>query len=420
MNAERHVPVELSMVQRSAESLELQIRDVARLWQRSGRTPATIAIYVYWVRRYHIACASRSVDALANLTPAGVAQFARQYVGPRARRSNCPAVRRISANALRAWSWALRLLGYATPEWKLASAPAPLLPKSLQAYVEHRVRHRGVAPSTLVRDVDIAKRFLAFLRSRGRSTSTVRVTDIDSFVVELGRTMSARTVADNCSSLRAFLRFMHVMGRLRRDLAASVVAPRLRRGARLARPLCWTDVRRIILSVDRSCPRGHRDFAALLLMASYGMGSAELCAMQLEDVDWSAGVLHVRRAKTGVRIELPLMPAVASALETYLRHERPPHAIAREIFVTARLPHSALTGAAVRHLVRKHASAAGITAPILGAHVLRHSHASRQIDLSAPPKIVGDILGHRDSSSISAYVRVATRRLSSVGLAVPQ
>jgi len=155
-------------------------------------------------------------------------------------------------------------------------------------------------------------------------------------------------------------------------------------------------------------------------MAAYGVGAAELCALRLEDVDWSARVLRVCRAKTGVQIQLPLIPSVARALAAYLRHERPQHAIAREVFVAARLPHRALSGGAVRHIVRKHARSVGITEPILGAHVLRHSHATRQIDLGASPKIVSDILGHRDPSSISAYVRVATKRLRSVALAVPQ
>jgi site-specific recombinase XerD len=263
------------------------------------------------------------------------------------------------------------------------------LPAHLQEYAEYRVRHHGVAQSTLPRDVDVATQFLSALRLSGRSLSTARVSDLDDFVAGLARRMSARTVAGLCSSLRAFLRFEHATGRLRRDLAASVVAPRVRRDARPPRALPWKDVRRMLRLVDLVRPRGRRDFAALLMMASYGMGAAELCALRLEDIDWNGGVLRIRRAKTGVEIELPLMPAVARAIAAYLRNERPQHALAREVFVASQLPHTALTGAAVRHLVRKHARRAGITAEILGAHVLRHSHATGQIDLSAPPKIVG-------------------------------
>jgi len=66
----------------------------------------------------------------------------------------------------------------------------------------------------------------------------------------------------------------------------------------------------------------------------------------------------------------------------------------------------------IRHIIAKHAKTAGITAPYLGAHVLRHSNAARQVDLGIRPRVLPDLLGHRDSESISGYVRIATETLS--------
>jgi integrase/recombinase XerD len=74
----------------------------------------------------------------------------------------------------------------------------------------------------------------------------------------------------------------------------------------------------------------------------------------------------------------------------------------------------------IRHIIAKHAKAAGITAPYLGAHVLRHSNAARQVDLGIRPRVLSDLLGHRDSESISAYVRIATETLRDVSLPVPR
>jgi len=56
----------------------------------------------------------------------------------------------------------------------------------------------------------------------------------------------------------------------------------------------------------------------------------------------------------------------------------------------------------------------------IGAHVLRHTHAGLQIEGGASAKVVGDILGHRDPSSTSAYVRVALGRLRALSLPVPR
>ena len=74
----------------------------------------------------------------------------------------------------------------------------------------------------------------------------------------------------------------------------------------------------------------------------------------------------------------------------------------------------------LRHQARKYAQRAGVDFDTLGAHVFRHSHATRQIEFGASPKIVSDILGQRRPSSTSVYVRLALRRLRGVGLPVPR
>ena len=158
----------------------------------------------------------------------------------------------------------------------------------------------------------------------------------------------------------------------------------------------------------------------LLLMVTYGLGAAEILQLSLEDVDWKAEVLRVRRPKTGVLIDLPLLPPVAKALSEYLQKERPSHAVTRRIFLNKNMPHNPLTSGGIRHRIRLYAHLADITADVIGAHAFRHSHASKQIDAGANPKIVGDILGHRNPSSTSVYVRVALQRLRRVALPVPR
>ena len=158
----------------------------------------------------------------------------------------------------------------------------------------------------------------------------------------------------------------------------------------------------------------------VLLLATYGLGAAEVLAIRLEDLDWHAGVLRVRRPKTNVLIELPLLPAVAKALTAYLRWERPPAKSVHFVFLRKNIPYEPITSAAIRYRIRHYARLAGIPARVMGAHVFRHSHASRQIDSGANIKVVSDILGHRSSSSTSVYVRVALKRLRAVALPVPR
>jgi integrase len=117
---------------------------------------------------------------------------------------------------------------------------------------------------------------------------------------------------------------------------------------------------------------------------------------------------------------LPLLPAIAKAVAHYLRDGRPIDTPTRQLFVQMQVPFGPFAASsAIRHIIVKHARAAGISATFLGSHVLRHSHAARQIDLGTPPRVVSELLGHRDPESLSAYVRIATETLREVALPVP-
>ena len=192
------------------------------------------------------------------------------------------------------------------------------------------------------------------------------VTDVDAFVRKLATRLSKRTVADTCSSLRAFLRFLQMTGRLPADLASGVIAPRYRTDEQPPRTLPWKDVQKILRSISRSEAPGKRDFAIVLLLATYGLGAAEVLAIRLEDLDWHAGVLRVRRPKTNVPIELPLLPAVAKALTAYLRWERPPARSVHSLFLRKNMPYEPITSAAIRYRIRHYARLAGIPARVIG------------------------------------------------------
>jgi integrase len=157
------------------------------------------------------------------------------------------------------------------------------------------------------------------------------------------------------------------------------------------------------------------------MMSTYGLGAGEVIGLQLQDIDWNAGTLRMSRPKTGVNFVLPLLPAVAKVLACYLRHGRPPNIPTRHVFVQMKVPFGAFAASsAVRHILIKHARAAGIQAPYLGSHVLRHSNAARQVDVGTKARVLSDLLGHRDPESVSAYVRIAMQSLREVSLPVPR
>ena len=393
--------------------------EIVRVW-RADRclNDSTSHVYLCWITRFRAYCRERHPDERTELTVEGAYRFSAWYARRRGLEYNGPCSG--ASPALLSLSRAYQVLGRDPPRWKTNVAARPTATPLLCAFASHLLDFRGDTEVTAHIRLKHANQLQSYLREHGRSWRNMKLTDVDAFLIDCSRRYARATTTLIACSVRAFMRFLLATGRSKIDLAASVIAPVQRKHERPPRALPWEDVQRLLRSVDRSSARGLRDHAMLLLMSTYGLGAGEVIRLRLDDVDWTSATLQIVRPKTGVAVTLPLLPALARVLARYARDGRPPLTPTRHLFVRMKMPFEPLSSAsAVSHILVKHAKAAGLHAPYLGSHVLRHSHASRQIDLGARPKVVSDILGHRGSESISAYVRIATERLREVSLPLP-
>lgn len=388
---------------------------VAALWAAAGRTQNTVAMYLYWARRFEKYCQAQDLDPIEHLTLDAVRRI--NKADPPRRRG--ATFGRTPIVAVRALACALAALGHVVPPW--SGRRLIRWPPLIERYLEHRSRYRGVAAKTRGFNGKCAAAFMKFIATRRRTVRTVRIVDIDAFVISRTRMFTTKTVAGVCRALRSFLRYLHVAGLIKADLAVHVMSPRLRTLDRPPRAVPWNNVRRIVRAIEPTAKLGLRDRALFLMMATYGMGAAEVIGLQLQDLDWRSRLIRLRRPKTGVVTELPMLDSVAHALAVYVRRGRPPHASTRAVFVSHHLPHGPLSGSTtIRHRLALHAERAGVRDGYLGTHLFRHSHATRQVEEGRPAKVVGDILGHRRPASTSAYTRSAVLRLRAIALPVPR
>lgn len=400
-----------------------RVEQACLVWTENGLAQSTIDKHRHWAERFLRDCARRGCSAQPELTPDRVDRFARRLA--RCRGIDHPETRRRAAQALRAWSQALAVCGWDVPAWPMTGprrrrqhrAPSPLVAQ----FAQYRREHRGASQATIKREVRVVGKFLSFLRDRGLRLASVELPDIDAFVAELAKRLARGSLRLACGTLRCFFRFAFVTGRLARDLAGGILAPRVVRDERPPRGAPWADVRKVLRTIDRTTRRGKRDYAMLLMMASYGLGAAEVVGLQLDDIDWAGGRLRVRRRKTGQEILLPLLPAVAEVLADYVKNGRTRHTTDRSVFLRRPAPYVGLwsSSKALNQIIKIHAQAAGVSVR-LTSHSFRHSHATRQIDQGASPKVIGDILGHRAPASTSVYIRAAFQRLRPLALPVPQ
>jgi site-specific recombinase XerD len=318
-----------------------------------------------------------------------------------------------------------RLLGYLRSRGILAPPPPPTahpFASTLEEFDRHLRDVRGLASATRRHGVSQARAFIDWLRERYGQATMARLagTDVLEFITDrVSRYRSRSSRAHVCSEVRRFLKYLYTSGTIATDLARTVPRVSTPRLAALPRGLPWEQVRALIDGVDTSHPDGIRDKAILLLLATLGLRSGELRALEFGHLKWRAGEIRLPRTKNRRERILPLLHEVGVALADYVLHGRPA-VVAPQVFLRhGPRPGPLCTANTVIWIVRRHLQRAGIQQPRGGAHLLRHSLATRMVNAGVPIKSVADVLGHASIDTTAIYTKVDTTTLTTVALPFP-
>ncbi|HMN15595.1 MAG TPA: site-specific integrase [Bellilinea sp.] len=316
------------------------------------------------------------------------------------------------------------LVEFLDEQGRLARPAETPTDQRLANYRRYLVYVRGLAPATVERHDWRIRDFLEFLNfdSSPSTLADVTINRIDEYITREGCTLGRASMQKVCGILRSFLRFSSAAGSVTPGLDTQIDSPRCYRQERLPRALPWTSVRRLLDSVDRTNAKGRRDYAMLLLIATYGLRSGEIAALRLEDFIWRARQIRVPRPKIGSPLVLPLTDEVVVALVDYFRNGRPPTSSCREAFLRGRVPGGPIKSYTVNDAFDFWAKRAGLELPEKGSggpHCLRHSLAMHLLRTGASVKAIGEVLGHRNIESTSIYLRLHVEDLRSVALSLP-
>jgi integrase len=163
------------------------------------------------------------------------------------------------------------------------------------------------------------------------------------------------------------------------------------------------------LSIDEvarfwSSFRATRDLAIVGLMLLQGLRSAEVLALNPDDVLLSEGQLRVRGKGNKLRF-LPLAPETVQLLEHYMRLERP-NPCSAALFVSLKGPSRGqrMTPAGLRSLFRYHRRTTGIKPA--NPHRFRHTFASDMLRAGVSLPALMRLMGHSDIQTTLLYVHV--------------
>lgn len=266
------------------------------------------------------------------------------------------------------------------------------------------------SPETRRAYVGDVRAFVAWCYSRGEpSPRDLDRRDLRTYLAYLTERGDARSSNQRrVAALRAYFRWALDEGIVESSPTDALSAPRVNR--RLP-TLVAREQLDVLLDVDwGDGPWSLRDRAICEVLYGAGLRVAEVCALDVDDVQWRRGLLSVTGKGRKERL-VPLHERGMSALRAW-------RDVGRRHTLTERSPAGALflnhrgvrLGARdVRRMLDERV-ALGHVHP----HALRHTYATHLLEGGADLRVVQELLGHENLTTTQLYTQVSKSRLQRV------
>lgn len=275
---------------------------------------------------------------------------------------------------------------------------------------------RDLSPHTIAAYRRDLEQFTEWLGRLGRPS----LHDIDRLVLRRyvasldTRNLKRKSIARKVSAIRSMLSWAVTHELVEANAAEDLPVPAPHRP--LPKVMKPADVARLCELPPPDEPVGQRDRAVLEILYGSGVRVAELCGLDVDDVDVGAARLRVT-GKGRKERQVPMSEPACRAVEVYvgdgrrelLRPSTPPDA-RHALFLNSR--GGRLGARSVRSMLERYLSAEG-AAPV-GPHALRHSFATHLLDGGADLRVVQELLGHASLATSQIYTHVSTERLKAV------
>jgi integrase/recombinase XerC len=287
--------------------------------------------------------------------------------------------------------------------------------KLIAAFTRHLEVERSLSVHTIRAYIGDLESLVTHLESIGvKEISQLELLHLRSWLANQQIKGGARTtLSRRAVSVRLFTKWAVKNKYLEKDVAATLATPK---GHRTLPEVLEIDDAKIAMdslatrAAEEETPISLRDVAMVEMLYASGARVAELCGLDLNDIDYDRQTIRVL-GKGNKERTIPIGNPAIRALNTWLKDGRDSLKNSQSenaVFLGAR--GKRIDQRTVRTVVYNALQAIeGIER--MGPHALRHSAATHLLEGGADLRTVQEILGHASLATTQIYTHVSTERL---------
>ncbi|MCF8568528.1 tyrosine-type recombinase/integrase [Alicyclobacillus tolerans] len=176
---------------------------------------------------------------------------------------------------------------------------------------------------------------------------------------------------------------------------------------------------KILSCINRSCAKGKRDYAILMLAKNNGLRSSDILALKLSDIDWKKAEISIVQRKTGNSLMCPLDVETGNAIADYVLNSRPESQLPY-VFLKLSSPYDKMrSSASICALLKRYMSTAGVPSKPgewKSTHTFRRTLGTRMLESEIPLNTIAQVLGQKSTQSTKSYLSLSEEKLSACPL----
>jgi integrase/recombinase XerC len=223
--------------------------------------------------------------------------------------------------------------------------------------------------------------------------------------VQTGLKKSKKTLSRRLSALKSFFNYLVRSGLITLNPADAIPFPKLKKA--LPKAMAIDDIFRLLDTMKKDTWMDRRNFAMFETFYSTGMRIGELHMLNIQDIDFNAGLIRILGKGNKTRI-IPVGKSARDAIQTYRADLKKNYSA---VFLNKNF--GRIGRRSIRRIMDQVVLECGLGLKI-SPHTLRHTFATHMLDSGADLRGIQEILGHASLSTTQVYTHVSMDRLMTV------